>query len=590
MKRTLCLSSVFALSALVLGCGFESEPEPAAGGEVRFISGSAIKTLDPQVTSWLVDFRIIEGLFEPLLRVNPETLELEPSAAAALPKVSDDGLIYTFTIREDARWSNGDPLLASDFAYGWMRALLPDLAADYAALFFTIEGAEDFYSWRTQRLADFQNLGISADEFWAQTRQRFADTVGIEPIDDRTLRVTLAQPTAYFNELVAFAPFSPVHEATADAYLEAEATAGGLNMDPVYFQRPDLLVSNGPYLLKQWRFKQQLVLDQNPYWWNRAEMGNTRVVMQVVTDPTAALLRYNRGEADWYPGLPTGSRDAAKLVQSDRPDVHYGPAAGTYFYVFNCRPTVDGQANPFADPRVRRAFSMAVDRQTLVDNVTQLGQPVAKTFVPPAAIPGYDAPVDAGVSFDPEAARQLLADAGYPSGQGLSGLTLLINEGGGHEDPAQFIRKAWETHLGVSVQIESVERITFSDRLKTGGFQVARAGWFGDYRDPTTFHDKFRSNNNNNDGLYQNPAYDRLLERAEAELDPAARMALLAEAEALMLAEQPLMPLYHYTNLELFDPGRVTGLHPNPWNIRRLDAITVRPAPGSSLGNAPNSE
>ncbi|MEM9417472.1 MAG: peptide ABC transporter substrate-binding protein [Planctomycetota bacterium] len=573
----LCSCLIAALS-VATGCGFQPEEPPAAEGELRFISGSAIKTLDPQATSWLIDFRIIEGLFEPLLRVNPATMEIEPSAAEALPQVKDDGTVYTFTIREDAKWSNGDPLLASDYAYGWQRALLFDLAADYSALFFCIEGAEDFFNWRGEQLRNFKDAGVSADDLWAQTLARFDETVGIKAVDERTLEVTLKQPTAYFNELVAFAPFSPVHRASADAYLKPDADSGTVTMDPVYFQKPELIVSNGPYVLSTWQFKQRLVLDQNPNWWNREAMGNTRVVVQVNTDPGNGLLRYGEGETDWYPSFPTASQDAAKLVASGRDDVHYGAAAGTYFYTFNCEPNYGGKPNLFADARVRRAFSLAVDRKTLVENVTQLNQPVALTFIPPDALPNYTAPTDAGVSFDAAAAKALLAEAGYPNGEGLSGITLLINEGGGHEDPAQAIRKGWETHLGVTVQIESVERTTFSDRLKNQGFQIARAGWFGDYRDPTTFLDKFHSRNNNNDAKYANAAYDQLLDAAETEMDAPARLKMLAEAEALMLAEQPLMPLYHYTNLELFDPARVKNHHPNPWNVRRLDAIEVLPA------------
>lgn len=576
MQRNLSVWT--CLVGLILGawgCGFEPDEPRAEGGELRFISGSAIKTLDPQGTSWLVDFRIIEALFEPLLRVNPETMEIEPSAAKAMPTVSEDGLIYTFKIREDAKWSNGDPLLASDYAYGWYRALLFDLAADYSALFFCIEGAEDFFNWRGEQLKDFADSGRSADELWAQTQTRFGDTVGIKTLDDRTLQVTLRQPTAYFNELVAFAPFSPVHRASAGEYLKPDPETGAATMDPVYFQKPELLVGNGPYQLGAWRFKQRLTLEQNPHWWNRESMGNTRVVMQVNTDPVGGLLRYNSGEVDWYPGFPTASQDAAKLVASDRSDVHYNASAGTYFYSFNCEPTYEGRPNPFADPRVRRAFSMAADRKTLVENVTQLNQPVALTFVPPDALAGYEAPTEAGIAFDPEAARALLAEAGYPNGEGLTGITLLINEGGGHEQPAQSIRKGWETHLGVTVQIESVERSSFSDRLKNQGFQVARAGWFGDYRDPTTFLDKYHSTNNNNDAKYVNPAYDRLLDAAQTELDPEARMKQFAEAEALLLTDQPLMPLFHYTVLELFDPGRVKNHYPNPWNVRRLEAMQV---------------
>ncbi len=563
------------LAACVTGCGFQTQEEPAAGvRELRFLSETSIKTLDPQLTSWLVDFRVIEGLFEPLLRVNPATLELEPSAAAALPTVSGDGLTYTFTIREDARWSNGDPLRAADFIYGWKRALLPDLAADYSALLFCIEGAEAFFSWRAQRLASFRDGGLTAEQLWRQTHEHFARTVGLEAPDQRTLRVTLRQPTAYFDELTAFASYSPVHQATADAYLELSPDTGAVTMDSDYFRSPDKLITNGPYRLTEWT-RQRLILEANPHWWDRQHMGNDRVVTEVVADPINALIRYDRGEVDWYPNLPTALRQAADLVRSGRDDVHYGPAAATYYYAFNCKPEIDGRPNPLADARVRRALSLAVDRRNLVENITRLNQPVARTFVPPGAIPGYEAPVEAGVRFDPEAARQLLAEAGHADGSGISGLTLLYNAEGGHELPAEAIANGWRQHLGVTVQLESIDRTAFSDRLKNGGFTIARASWFGDYRDPTTFLDKFRANNGNNDGAYNNPAYDALMDRAETLLDPAERLAVLREAEALLISELPLIPLYHYTNLELFDPARVKNLHPNIWNYRRLEAVAV---------------
>ena len=572
------LITFLLLPLALLGCGFQDDqPAPADGGQVRFLSGTAVKTLDPQLTSWMVDFRIIEGLFEPLLRVDPATLELEPAAAEAMPEVSDDGLTYTFTIRDDARWSNGDPVTASDYAYGWKRALLPDLAADYVALFFCIEGAQDFYNQRAEQLSTFESNKKPAGDLWDQTQQRFADTVGIEATGDRTLRVTLREPTAYFNELVAFAAFSPVHEASADPHLQLNDNSGAVTMDPGYFRDPGTLIANGPYVLGSWQPRQQLVLEQNPHWWNRAAMKNSQVVMEVADNPGTALTRYERGEVDWYPDLPTNAQVAADLVAAGRDDVHTGPAAGTYFYVFNCLPEIDGKPNPLADPRVRRALSLAVDRRHLVDNVTRLGQPVARSFVPPTAIPAYQPPVEAGVGHDPDEARRLLAEAGYPDGRGITGLTLLYNNEGGHQDSAEAIKNAWRQTLGVNVTLEPIERIQFSDRLRNQSFTIARAGWFGDYRDPTTFLDKFQSANGNNDGKYHNPEYDRLLDEARTILDPDRRMAKLAEAEALLLAEQPLMPLYHYTNLELFDLERVTGIHVNPWNVRRLETIEATP-------------
>ncbi|MEM1108698.1 MAG: peptide ABC transporter substrate-binding protein [Planctomycetota bacterium] len=569
-----CLAAAAAIS--ITGCGFQSEEPQADGGELRFVSGAPIDTLDPQGTSWLVDFRVIEGLFEPLLRVNPATLALEPAAAEALPEVSEDGLTYTYRLRADAKWSNGDAVKASDYVHGWSRALLPDFAADYAGLFFCIDGAEDYFTWRSEQLADFANAGQSAEELWADSQARFVETVGLEAVDDRTIRVRLREPTAYFNELVAFAAFMPIHEASAKQFMDLDPASGLWTMRSAYFSEPDNLVGNGPYRLTEWTFKRRMILDQNPHYWNKDAMGNTRVVMEVNSDEGNALLNYAQGQYDWYPNLSTSSTQAPDLVNSGRSDVHVGPAAGTVFYIFNCRPTLDdGQPNPLADPQVRRALAMAVDRDLIVTSITRLNEPTATTMTPVGSIPGYEPPTDAAPPFDPEAARKLLAEAGYPNGEGLSGLTILYNTEAPHEKLAAALANMWQTQLGVTVLLDGVEKSRFRQRRKNGGFTISRGNWYGDYRDPTTFLDLYRANDGNNDAGYASGEYDRLLREAAAQTAPAKRFALLRDAEAVMLADAPIVPLHQPINLELFDPAAVKNLYPNAWNYRDLAAIAV---------------
>lgn len=577
MRKTLGLWTCLAIVAFgAVGCGFQSEEPQADGSELRFISGAPIDTLDPQGTSWLVDFRVIEGLFEPLLKVNPATLELEPAAAEALPEVSPDGLTYTFRLRQDAKWSNGDPVRAADYVYGWSRALLPDFAADYAGLFFCIDGAEDYFTWRGEQLADFAENDQSAQTLWETSEQRFAQTVGLEAVDERTIRVQLREPTAYFNELVAFAAFMPIHQKSATRFMDLDAESGLWTMRSAYFREPGNLVSNGAYRLTEWIFKRRMILDQNPHYWNKDAMGNTRVVMEVNSDEGNALLNYAQGQYDWFPNLSTSSAQAPDLVNSGRADVHVGPAAGTVFYIFNCRPTLgDGQPNPMADPRVRQAFAMAVDRDLIVTSITRLNEPTATTMTPVGAIPGYDPPTDAAPTFNPDAARKLLAEAGYPNGQGLSGLSILYNTEAPHEKLAAALAKMWQTHLGVTVQLDGVEKSRFRQRRKNGGFTISRGNWYGDYRDPTTFLDLFRSNDGNNDAGYSSPAYDQLLRDAAAEVEPAGRFALLRQAEAVMIADAPIVPLHQPINLELFDPAKVTNLYPNAWNYRDLASMSV---------------
>jgi oligopeptide transport system substrate-binding protein len=576
--RYIRVSLLLTLGLLVtIGCGFEQDdPEPTGNkGTLRFLSAGDVDTLDPQGTSWLIDFRLIEAVYEPLLRVDPQSMQVVPAAAEAMPTVSEDGLTYTFTIREDAVWSTGEPLVAEDFVFAWRRILLPDFAADYSGLFFGIKGAEAFFQWRADQLAAFKSSGKSADQLWQDTLKHFDQTVGIKAIDDHTLEVRLAQPMAYFIELAAFAPFSPNHRPSLEPNIDMDADTGALTIRSNYFRDPEQLVGNGPYQLKSLTPKSRTILDASPTYWDAENVMNSRVVMIVDTEPTSALLRYEQGEADWYPGLPTALPIAAELVNADRDDVHSVPAAGTYYYLFNCLPEVDGQPNPLADARVRRALSLAVDRDHLVKYVTRMNQPIARTFVPPGVVPGYDVPTGDWAAFDPQQAKQLLTDAGHADGQGLNNLSILYNSGGGHENVAQAIANMWREHLGVQVQLEQVEKKTFSTRRRSQGFSISRGGWFGDYRDPTTFLDMLRKNDGNNDAKYHNPDYDQLLVRASRETDSEKRMALLKEAEAMMLAEQPLMPLYHYTNLELFDPEVIQGHEPNAWNVRDLAGIEV---------------
>lgn len=546
--------------------------EPA---DLVFVSAEEHNYLDPQKISWMHDIRLAECLYEPLLRVKLPELTLEPAAAESY-EVSADGLTYTFHLRPEARWSNGEPVTAGDFVFAWRRALMPDLAADYTELLFRIAGAEAFFNWRGQQLKAYASAPGPSRPPPADPQAYFAKTVGLQTPDEHTLVVHLAKPCTYFLNLCAFATFLPVHARSVAASEFVDPQTGLVTGDSTYWSDPQRLVTNGPYVLTRRRFKQDVLLEQNLYYWNRAAMRNRSIRERIIADPQTAMMIYNNGQADWLPDIPSASALAADLLGQRRPDVTAVPWVGTYFYNFNCMARLpDGTKNPLADPRVRRALSMGIDRQAIVQHVTRINQPVARTFVPPGTLTGYDAPVDAGVSFDPPAARELLAQAGYADGKSLAGLSILYNTNAGHAAIAQQIKRSWEEHLGVVVTLESLEGKSFSERLKSHQFTITRANWIGDYPDPTTFLDKFRSSNGNNDAAYANPAFDALLEQAEGELDPARRMALLRRAEALMLTDQPIAPIFHFVTINVYDPRKVKNLYPNSWNFRRLELVEV---------------
>ena len=546
--------------------------------DFTFVCENAHRFLDPQRMSWLHDIRVARCLFEPLTRVQLPNMDIEPAAAERW-QISEDGLTYTFFIRPNSQWSNADPLRADDFVYAWRRALMPDLASDYSQLLWTIEGAESFFRWREEQLADYaqddskQSIE-TAQAYLDRAHQRFEEMVEVGTLDERTLRVKLARRVPYFLQLCAFATFMPVHRSTVESQTSLHVETGRLIQDP-YWTRPDRLVCNGPYRLARRRFKRDLFMVANEHHWNRAALGTTRIHERIIANPSTALLLYEAGKVDWLPDIPSAGSLAGNLVSQNRIDVHVTAAAGTYFYNFNCLPTLaDGAKNPLADFRVRRALSMAIDREGLIKNITRLGQPPAYTFVPVGSLPQYDPPVEAGCAFDPDAARKLLAEAGFGNGgKRLSGLSILYNTAGSHKQIAQAIKRMWSQHLEVDVKLEGLESMAFGDRLRNHDFTIARAGWFGDYLDPTTFLDKFKTDNGNNDAAYANPKFDALMHEASTQHDTSVRMKTLRRAEAIMLADQPIAPIYQYVNFNVFDPERVRGLQPNAWKSQRLEQV-----------------
>ena len=582
MLRTLIILLI-ALISLSVGLWVSGAGRGQA--DLRFIGGAELRTLDPHRMTWLEDIRVAECMFEGLVRVEVPSLQIGPAVASHW-SVSSDGLTYTFHLRPEASFSNGEPVTAEDFRFAWMRAMMPDSAADYAQLFFVIQGARDFFAYRQQQLNDFSpSSRVGSSQALLQQAMLFFDQrVGVQAPDEHTLVVRLENPCSYFLELVGFITFVPVHRRSIEAQMMLDERTGLWTLDPMW-TRPGRVVGNGPYVLERRRFKRDLLLTANPHYWNRHAMANQSILMQIVSDPGAAMLAYQRGDVNWLPDIPTASPLAAELMRQQheglRKDVHITAGAGTYFYNFNCAPTlVDGSKNPLHDARVRQALSLAIDRQTIVERVTRGFQPIARTFIPPGALPGYHPPVDALFVSDRleenlKRARSLLEEAGFPGGRGLTGLSILYNTEGAHGAIAQQIKNHWEQTLGVSVNLMGVEKTQFGQRLRSHDFAISRAAWFGDYRDATTFLDKFLSDNGNNDAQYHNLQFDEWMRQAAGELDQERRLRLLEQAERLMLSEQPIAPIYHYTIMSVHDSDRVHGLTPNAWNYRRLEWVKV---------------
>ena len=518
-----------------------------------YVNRGDIRTLDVNEVSWANDIMLAYALYEGLYTLDPATLKTIPGTASRV-EISDDKRGYTFHIRPDARWSNGDAVVAGDYVFSWKRMLRRP--GHYGYLLNFVKGAAEY----REAIA----LGKAAD----------FSTVGIEILDDHTLRVTLTEPLSVFLDLCAFPAFFPMHERSMRPFSEDDA--GKYRPE---FMRPPNLVSNGPFRLTHWDFKQRIRIEASAHYWDRKNV-KSRVIDQVVVEDNklGEFLRYETGTADWLADLdPETTAELLLRNRRDplhvRQDVHVFGTFGTYFYCFNCQPSLrDGRANPFADRRVRRAFALAVERSPIVETVTRCGERVAEHYVPNDTFPTYKRP--AGQSFDPVQARHLLADAGFPGGAGFPRVSIVYSTAAQDGDIAQVVVGQWKRVLGVDVELAGVESSEYSHRLHNQEYTIARGSWFGDYDDPSTFLDKYRSTADNNDCKWANPRYDELCRQAVGEIDAQKRLDLLAQAEEILLDEAPIVPLYYYTNRYLFR-SNVKGIILHPRNMVMLKSVYV---------------
>ena len=572
-------------------------------------------TLDPQRMSYMHDLRMARSLYEGLVRRDNIRSEFNPATAESW-ECSDDGLIWTFKLRKDAKWSNGDPVTAGDFVYAWRRALMPDTAADYSDLFFAIRGAKAFFEQRAQCTAEHAEMTykseaerrIEAERVLLQSLADFDENVGVTAVDDHTLRVELELPLAYFLDLCAFSVFSPVYPNLVEEYVSLNPDTGML-MQNHGWTRADELITNGPYMLVRRRIKHDLRLERNPHYWNPAAVLPDSIEVVCIEDPNTSVMAFEVGSVDWVSEVSAeyladmmveydsyvakhesayeasvNSGQTIDEVLADLPgpmtgerrNLHTSKAFGTFFFGFNCRPELsNGSPNPLHDPRVRKALSLSIDKQMIVDKVLRTKEPVATSLVPPGSIEGYTPPT--GLGHDPQAARTLLADAGWidrdgdsipenEAGEPFPPIDLLYTTGvPRYQNMALSMRDMWKQELGLQTNLRAKDTKAYREDLKKGTFMIARGGWYGDYGDPMTFLELSETGNGNNDRKYSNPTYDQLLHDGRRMNDPARRLGMLYEAERMIVQDElPILPVYHYTTSYLYDPTRIRGLSRHP--------------------------
>lgn len=483
-------------------------------------NGAEPKALDPHVVTGVTEHNIISALLEGLVTENPKTLEPQPGAAESW-SVSDDGTVYTFALRSNGKWSNGDTVTAHDFVFSFERMLSPGLSAEYAEMLFVMKNAAAFHEGT---LTDFSQVGVRA-------------------VNDSTLEITLNAGTPYFLSMLNHYSWYPVHPPTILKH-------GKMDELHTPWTRPGNYVGNGVFVLDTWEVNKVIVVKKNPLHWDaeivRLEAIHFHAIEKALTEERA----FRAGDLHVTGTVPL---DKIEKYQQKSPELlMVSPYIGTYYYLFNV------EQPPLDDVRVRKALSMSIDRAAICTHVLKAGQLPAYHFVPPDT-GGYTS--QARVTYDIAAAKTLLAEAGYPDGEGFPGFELLYNTNESHRKIAEVIQQMWQKNLNIKVMLKNQEWKVYLDSTQQGDFQVARAGWIGDYVDPNTFLDLWITGGGNNRTRWSNSDYDNFISTAAATSDAAVRFNAFQKAETILLNELPIMPIYLYVSLSLIQPG-VKGWYP----------------------------
>ena len=538
-------ASLLAMAISLAGCGKRGTRVSQGNRDQIFHMGNYAEPadLDPQVAIGDPESHIFKALFEGLVAADGKDLHPIPGVAERW-EISPDGKIYTFLLRAGAVWSDGEPLTAEDFVKSYERILNPKLAGQYADMLFVIDGAEDYYAGK---LSDFSKVGVKAPDL-------------------RTLQISLRTPVPYFLALLNHHAWSPVPVRVVDRH-------GGRYDKANRWTRPGNLVSNGPFRLKDWKTQQVVVVEKNEKYWDAKQVRLKEVHFYPIESRDAEDRAFRAGQLHVTYEISAAKVDAYKT--SAGASLRIDPYYGIYYLRVNVDP--EKQTNPaLKDPRVRRALSMAIDRESLVRNVTRAGESPACTFVPPGPA-GYAA--KSSLTFDPEGARRLLTEAGFPGGKGMPKVTLLLNTDELNKSIAEALQQMWKRELGFEVEIVNQEWKVYLSTQNNLDYQISRSGFVADYADPNSFFNIMRTSSGNNNTGFSNPEYERLLTASLSAPTPAARVELLQQAEELLLRELPVIPLYFYSRTYLLQPS-VKGWDPNlldhhPWKNVQLDDQAV---------------
>lgn len=517
MKSSLHIFLLIAISILVLSGCEKRKTLVEVGNEQQILhvgNGDEIADVDPHTTTGSTEHNVQTALFEGLVSQDAETLEIKPAVADSWT-VSDDGKIYHFHIRDNAKWSNGDKLVAQDFVDTWRRALLPALGNQWASYLFVIKNAEAFYNGE---IKDFAEVGVKA-------------------LSDQELEIILANNTPYFLQLLA-------HNSTYPLHIKTILKFGAIDERSTLWTRAENFVGNGPFSLSEWTPQKVISVKKNRYYWDAEHVRLNEIRFYPVQGEVNQERAYRAGQLHLFDKLP---KEKIAYYRDKKDPAHRTfPMYGTYFYRFNTT------IKPFDDVRVRKALAYALDRESLVKNVTKGGELAAYTLTPPNPH-GYTS--TSKMLYDPQKAKELLAEAGYPNGVGFPKMKLLYNTSEGHQKIAVAIQEMWKKALGIEIQLENQEWKTFLENQRTMNYQLCRASWIGDYIDPDTFLQLFITNGGNNETGWSNLTYDKLIKSAAAATNEKERFEYFQQAEKILNDEVPIIPIYTYVGNRLVSPS-----------------------------------
>lgn len=535
-RRVLALLLAFCLVFALAACGGgEKKSEGNKDFEMTISIASEPMTIDPALNSAVDGAIMIQHMFEGLMtwKDDGEGNAVLTEGQAKSYEISDDGLVYTFKLRDDAAWSDGQPVTANDFVYAWQRLVTPATAADYNYIIDAV---------------------VNANEIMAGEKD--PSELGIKALDDSTVEITLHTPTPYFLEVCAFPATFPVRQDMIES--------GG---DQWTFDTATY-IGNGPYKMEKWEHNSYIRMVPNDKYYNAAKLGPTAIKFVLMDDDNAKLAAYRSGELLFIENPPID--EIPSLLESG--ELQVADYIGTYYVCFN------NSLAPFDNPKVREAFSLVIDRNYITEQISGTGEVPAAGYVPAGIFdvggPGKDDFRTVGgeyYSVDPadykancDKARQLLAEAGYPGGKGFPIVDYLYNTADNHRAIGEALQNMWQKELGVTVTLTNQDWGVFLETRKNGDYSIARNGWIADYNDPVSFLDMFVTSGGNNDAQYKNPKYDAVIQKLKTAKTSEERFAAMHEAEDILMGQdKAVAPIYFYTQPYMLS-DKVKGMFYTP--------------------------